>query len=258
MGTDIHMAVEVKKNGRWERRLPVGDERDPYLVEQAKKAQASRTDDWGKSYYPRRAQVTWFDHRNYDAFAILANVRNGHGFAGIPTGGGFVPISDPRGLPDDLSPEVRKLDYMSRPEDDDTHEDEHDVNLGDHSQSWLSLEELLAYDWNQTTTHYGCLPLATFVDRIEKNKTGFPDSYSGGISGPGIVLLSRADALTRLHGGGIAERKGEHVYVREEWTSTYAEAAGALYDRLVPNLKALAEREGVSPADVRIVFGFDS
>ena len=30
-------------------------------------------------------------NRNYDLFAILANVRNGHGFAGIKTGGGIRP-----------------------------------------------------------------------------------------------------------------------------------------------------------------------
>ena len=37
-------------------------------------------------------------NRNYSIFAILANVRNGRGFAGIVTGTGFNPISEPRGL----------------------------------------------------------------------------------------------------------------------------------------------------------------
>ena len=40
--------------------------------------------------------------RNYLLFSVLADVRNGTGFAGVITYKPVVPISEPRGLPDDL------------------------------------------------------------------------------------------------------------------------------------------------------------
>lgn len=58
-----------------------------------------------------------FDWRHYGMFAFLANVRN---YSAIP------PLSEPRGLPNDA------------PDDSD---------LGDHSYSWLSVDELSAFDY---------------------------------------------------------------------------------------------------------------
>ena len=66
-----------------------------------------------------------FGWRSYSVFAFLAGVRN---YSGI------TPISEPRGLPDDL-----KLPA----EDDDV-----DAWLGDHSYSWLSVAELDAFDYH--------------------------------------------------------------------------------------------------------------
>jgi hypothetical protein len=49
MGTDIHCAVEKKQpDGTW-----------------------------------KVVDAPFDDYRNYDSFAILADVRNGHGFAGV-------------------------------------------------------------------------------------------------------------------------------------------------------------------------------
>ena len=44
-----------------------------------------------------------YGDRNYNLFAILANVRNGTAFAGCKTGEGFNPISNPKGVPSDAS-----------------------------------------------------------------------------------------------------------------------------------------------------------
>lgn len=67
-----------------------------------------------------------FDGRSYSVFAFLAGVRN---YSGI------VPISEPRGIPDDISSGVRaKLEPW-----------EGDV----HSKSWLSMQELLQFDYSQ-------------------------------------------------------------------------------------------------------------
>src|SRR4030095_14523751 len=119
MECDIHLCVEVKKNGEWRRSLPPKP-LDESLAKQAKS---------GDAYYVRCAAVTWYDDRNYNTFAMLANVRNGYGFAGCDTGDGFQPISKPRGLPKDLSAEVLAISKDAG--------DEHDIWLGDHSHSWL-------------------------------------------------------------------------------------------------------------------------
>jgi hypothetical protein len=95
MGTDIHLAAEVFTEGRWQ------------LVE---------------TELP--------DYRNYTAFAILADVRNGYGFAGFDTGEPVIPISEPRDFPDDLSDELQAL--LDRV-------DGQSIYLGDDSFSWVTL-----------------------------------------------------------------------------------------------------------------------
>lgn len=68
MGTDIHMVVQVKnKSGDWELVSP---------------SEVPGADDYESSHSSNQ----WYGPRNYDAFAILANVRNGFGFAGCETG----------------------------------------------------------------------------------------------------------------------------------------------------------------------------
>lgn len=64
-------------------------------------------------------------YRVYDMFGLLAGVRN---YTCLP------PISNPRGLPEDISNEVKKeLEYWG---------------LDAHSISWLSYEDFKNYDWS--------------------------------------------------------------------------------------------------------------
>jgi hypothetical protein len=66
-----------------------------------------------------------FKWRNYDWFGFLADVRN---YSAIP------PIAEPRGLPKGLSPRVReKVD---------------DWGSDGHSKSWLSVAELVAFNYD--------------------------------------------------------------------------------------------------------------
>lgn len=81
-----------------------------------------------------------FDWRSYGMFAFLAGVRN---YSAI------TPLSKPRGLP---------ADAVER--------DDGDCG-GDHSHSWLSLEELLAFDYD-----------ASMEDRRYTRQEG-PNSFNG-------------------------------------------------------------------------------
>ncbi len=67
MGTDVHAVAQIKKKGAhpWQT-VPLEG---------------------------------WNQNRHYFLFAWIGNVRNGFGFAGIPTGEPITPLSDCRGLP---------------------------------------------------------------------------------------------------------------------------------------------------------------
>lgn len=77
---------------------------------------------------PRLHPLDW---RSYGMYGFLANVRN---YSAVP------PISAPRGCPDD-SP---------------ARDDQNDFWLGDHSFSWLSVEELCAFDYDRQMEDRSC------------------------------------------------------------------------------------------------------
>jgi len=241
MGCDIHLRVERKIDGVWRKINPPEEAQDPWLKEQASKATES------DNYYAQAAEETWYDDRSYKCFSILANVRNGYGAAGVDTGDTFIPISEPRGFPEDLGPDLIK--------DIEQYEDgEKGWWPGDHSFSWLLVSELLAYDWQRKIKNRGVMKFEQFLERVKNNDTSWPEAYSGGIFGHNIVTITRAEALKRLQGSGLAVEVGVELYVQEEWESTYAEAAGRFYSEVLP---ALAKIDP-DPSNVRIVFGFDS
>ena len=213
MGCDIHMRVEVFVEDAW-----------------------------------RPANVEPYEDRNYDAFAILANVRNGSAFAGCKTGDGFVFISEPRGLPHDIA-------RHDDPHDEDDEDDEDDDGaragywFGDHSHSWLTLAELEAADWQRTAVKCGVVGAKEFLAWHERGG-GRPRSYCGGITGPGIRYVLNGTMLVAVKDGSADDR----MYTTVEWSETYAEASGRFHSEFMPRLRAL----GLPPEHVRIVFGFDS
>lgn len=92
-----------------------------------------------------RSDAPRLHHRNYAVFAILANQRNGEG---------FTPISEPRGLPPDVSNALAAIHANDVAEEPDESKEDADGEaygdywVGDHSFSWLTLAELL--EWRQS------------------------------------------------------------------------------------------------------------
>lgn len=125
MGCDIHSFAEVKKDGQWV------------------KVEKSIFEDYGdkKTNNP-------FSWRNYEVFGFLADVRNySH----------CIPLSKPKGLPNDsmflntLLPEPQIYSYFSNEEKIAYSRKEAVEYCTDfHSCSWLSLKELLDFDYDQT------------------------------------------------------------------------------------------------------------
>ncbi|HZN64723.1 MAG TPA: hypothetical protein VFB66_05440 [Tepidisphaeraceae bacterium] len=259
MGCDIHLFVETREpGGKWvlasvlrECSFCSGTGVTPEGYREPGKPC------WFCRHIP--GKVSGFGDRSYDTFAILANVRNGHGFAGIETGGGFISIDDPRGLPGDMSAELKSLcdDY------DDDRWEELDAkygagSLGDHSFSWLTLAELLAYNWRQVATKTGVVSLEQFR-KWDASGGGWPDGWCGSISGPGITMVSNAEMRGLIAGGRKEPEepynpRAKRHYTSVRWTDTYARCARSFHDKFIPALVALGKPAG----DVRIVFGFDS
>jgi len=160
MGCDIHLYVEKRdENGKWV------------------SADTWTPDDWaakeGKDQFVVSFENRFYVDRNYDLFAILADVRNGYGFAGIDTGDGFIPIADPRGLPFDVTLAV--------------HAEGDAWDCDGHSHSYFTVAELKAYNWNQTTKHRGVVDPWNF-ELWRRN--GKPNTWSGDVSGQLVIKVT--------------------------------------------------------------------
>lgn len=224
MGCDIHMYYEIELQGKW----TYYDWRKQYVVGQ---------DEDGDVYdYERMFGDPLCIWRDYNLFAVLADVRNGRGFAGVRTGSGFVPISKPRGLPEDVSSEVKVAD--ERWGDDG------------HSHSWCSLQELLDYDWDRITTLEGDVDEANY--RIFKAE-GNPSEWYGGVGGGGIKVVLNSDMERVLAGD---RELGVEYYTRVSWEVTYRQAIGVGWFDALNTLRVLRERLGAR--EIRLVFWFDN
>jgi hypothetical protein len=229
MGCDIHSYAEKKVNGKWEmikKAFP-----NPYYQE----GKENKIDEDGYEWNPQFTDQP-YKGRNYDLFGILADVRNGRGFAGIKTGEGFSPIAEPKGLPEDVSPEIKK---------------ESDGWNGDgHSHSYFTLKELQDYDWMQTTKSYGTVTLEEYK-KFKETKIP-PDYYCGGVSGGSVINLTNKEMDKAIAENSFI--KGYEYYTRIGWETTYKDAVGKyFFETTMENLKKIAP-----PEDVRIVFWFDN
>lgn len=268
MGCDIHLYVETLQDGQWK----------PYKGEWPN-PDYDPADEWGAKQKPILSQYrspysfepdtpinefstetalseevtyvypSFYNGRNYDLFSILADVRNGYGFAGVPTGSHINPISDPKGLPDDVSHEV----YMEAKK----------WGRDGHSHSWLTLRELQEYDWNQAKVHVGIVDVAEYATFKAK---GAPTSWSGGVHGPNVKEVSNKemdDIFRKLQSGEMTIDPdsnefqlligGIHYITRITWPETYRESAGYFYTHHLPLLASFGD-----PDSVRLVFWFDN
>lgn len=273
MGCDIHLYVEKRtKTGTDEYDDPDIWEHVPGCRWHESRAyrervnagcvQRGREPAYSEEELAKGSTLPCFDPgRNYDLFAMFANVRNGHGFAGCDTGDGFVPIlgreNPQRGIPNDASDFVKARAF--------------DWGEDGHSHSALTVAELKAYDWDQETAHRGIVDAAQYVVFKEK---GQPDSYCGGISGTGIVFVTNAEMEAHILAVAALKQQNQNGgtfdidnpapdlalidpavlrHTTVEWKEKYRESAGHFLNDILPELEKLGP-----PEDVRIVFFFDN
>ena len=187
------------------------------------------------------------ENRHYQLFAVLAGVRNGTGFAGVKTGEPVKPIAKPRGLPEgfevdegDAHP-IASIDLIAEWQRKYRREgDPLNVWMGDHSHSWLTADEMLAwFERAPVVVHTGILDR----DVYEKwdHKTA-PAGYCGGIFGPGVVLIN----------DNQLERDST-----PNWTHIHCEWDAPLKQELAYFFNEVARLQA-EYGQVRFVFGFDS
>ena len=235
MGTDIHAAIEFKGNGNWQALLfPNKYYGLPGWEEEPEKSAS--------------LDIT----RNYRLFSILGNVRNGYGFAGCDTGDGFVPMSDHRGTPEDVSSEAEA------------------ALSGEHSPSWVTLREILEYDWTNTVKHHGWVngPALEEFDRRSLFMK-FPSQYSGSVAGPNVSHISCQELRDKIT--AIPQEEGREgwqkrlvliqetlsqTYCQLEWETTYADCTQEFLVEVLPQMLKLGTKFGYE--NVRLVMDFDS
>lgn len=214
MGCDIHSYAEVKnKDGAWESVGAIFA--NPYYDAERPESE------WNM---PRTVHP--YQHRNYDLFALLADVRNQFG---------IIPIAGARGLPDDVSPEVTK--------------ESKEYDCDGHSHTWLLLSELQQVDYaNIPVTTSGVMKAATYKSW---DKRSILDEYSQGVWGPSVVIVP-AEAYDKLNALGAL---APHVYwyVSASWTLPLGICIGNDWIECLDELAKLGE-----PDNVRFVCWFDN
>lgn len=222
MGCDIHSVLQIKKSGIWEivKARPGGD------------------------------------HRDYDSFAVMADVRNGYGFAGVSTGEGWPFITKPRGFPEDFEKLLNDDRELPVPKwqynfQKDTDEFEDALWMGDHSFSWLLLSEIEEFlekkiIGRQYTSH-GVVDWDEYV-RMKEESTTKPKRWCGGVGGPSVVVITKAAADS----GAV----GSHVQM--SWQTDAISELRTLQKYLKEMRAVLMQTAGATSDDVRLVFGFDN
>lgn len=247
MGCDIHLYIEQQQADRTWRRV----QSPPWVcswclgqpMPEGRKQECYNCGGSGKT-------AEAFNDRNYDLFGMLANIRNGRGFAGVDTEDGFVPLAEPRGKPKDMSPELKRGKKLPG--------DEYAPYLGDHSFSYATLAEVLEYDYSRTTKKRGIVSDLEYHKWVQDGRKGSPDSWRGGVSGSGVrhVTQKKMDKLIANGDAGpnckdkLALRQ---YYTEVEWEVTYRESAGGGWFAFLEACTTLGD-----PKKVRLVFGFDS
>lgn len=245
MGCDIHLQVERRVNGKWERveSLPPRpcswcDGRGHYKDRPDDKCYScgERSERVAGKATPGMDYAPYHD-RNYTVFSVLAGVRND----------GYVkPIAEPRGLPDDCA----------KPREYDEN-DEGGWDYGDHSQSWLTLAELQAYDWKQSIKDEGFVGAKAFAD-WEKSGALHPSEWSGAVSGRMVEHVTHSDMREYIARGFAQHPMIEQIAGKKEfYTLCQWSVPLTVYCKnfltFMESLTAIG-----NPEDVRIVFGFDS
>lgn len=235
MGCDIHIYVERKNNNKWEVIKGI----NPWISEYKSWLDNAETEE-RKNYLLDRIKTMeekesivsegWiYEGRNYNLFAILADVRNYYNIK---------PIIDPRGIPEDICKEINN---------------EYESWSGDsHSCSYYTFKELLDFDWkNNYVENEG------FVDeKTYKNfkQTGDPYPCSKGVGGGNVEKVLNCE-MDRIIKNKYPWENDKSFYTIIKWKESFKEIGEQLLNNINRYIK---DNNVLNLEDYRIVFWFDN
>ena len=226
MGTDIHLEVERKTEDGWE------------VVDPTQHGYPERETDWRSRWWHYGDDKPRPCERNYTVFGFLADVRNGHGFAGCDTGDPVRPLAPDRGWPEDTTIPIDDFDNF---------------DTGDHSHTWATLRELVEADWDCVVVERGWVDAGEYLAMIERGEdptTGFlvPKNWCGGVSGGDVRHFQNRQEWEE------ADRPIAHCYIHHQWAWRILLESGFkrwLDEVIVPMADGKVD-------DYRVLMGFDS
>jgi len=181
-----------------------------------------------------------FLERDYDFFAILADVRNGFGFAGSTryVDGPIISITSNRGLPEDFdySEEVTPLGGW----------------LGEHSFGYVSLKELKNSESliKQKIQRVGYFSLKDY-----RNIDG-DHSWCGDVSGGKVIKIEQVEADLFSDEELEEEYPEMSIYVRRTWVETPFENK---INKLIEFMDLYKDSySDDAESEIQFIFGFDS
>lgn len=229
MGTDIHAGIEYRDNQKWNAYIKPNKYYGSWAGEK-----------------PTTADLQL--GRNYRLFAILGDVRNGTGFAGVVTGEAVEPMSSDRGVPDDCTDEILN-----------------NVLSHEHSATYVTLAEMLAYDWTRTRKLRGVVN-ASELEEYDRMRAWVksPPSWCGDVSGSAVERVELEELRRRINelrdNKGFVDKEAlkalSSVYATLEWELTYAEGIVEFWEVVLPTMLRLGQLYGID--NVRLVMDFDS
>jgi hypothetical protein len=183
-----------------------------------------------------------YDNRNYMLFAVLADVRNGYGFAGVKTHEPVKPLFADRGVPANASTEYKQIVA--------------EWDCDGHSHTYATVAELQAVDWS--SIYVDCTGLLD-VDEYERirNTGENPESWCANASGYYVQHVT-PEVYEREYRNVILDEPTNademmSVYIRWSWKEKLSDALSEFIETSLPQLEMLGP-----PEDTRIVFFFDN
>ncbi len=247
MGCDIHPYPEKLENRKWITAEPfkLSDwwsdtiDYEDGTDEDADDKFSSMSEEEALAKYGNDPRVYWagpwdddysLRSRNYTLFGILADVRN--------YSNNVKPIDLPRGLPNDVSFEVKRQSDQE--------------GLDGHSHSWFTLRELLAYDWDTQKINYREYVTPNGYKEYKKNGRASWNGYHRH-SEIGIEI-SNGEMSAVCNGIYKNLDENEIYYTEVRWSETLRDVAGRdSVNGILDKLASYGE-----PDEVRLVFWFDN
>ena len=199
-------------------------------------------------------KTSWGMDRNYTLFAILAGVRNGYGFAGVYRHEPVTPIAEDRGIPDFVnSDEEGQSTQFYNPwfgaPYGDSDEQEFDTWLGEHSFTYMTVQEILDWEgWDNQLQYGGVITREEYENTIAHGKD--PEYWAGAVNGPQVIKISQHD-YEKMKKENYPTDKITHITCYWKNQQTLRDD----FDWFLKEIKRIANEHG---PDTYLVIGFDS